>query len=103
MGWACWAVTFERLPCSLMKSRKRTRPAGTSGHSAARHESARCQKTSGQREYEARSTSRWRRSREGAEDSGGMPPNDSDLRRLPPDDEQSRHPRTAARVAEYRC
>ena len=57
-------------------------------------------KTSGQREYEARSTSRWRGSREGAEDSGGMPPNDSDLRRLPPDDEQSRHPYTAARVAE---
>ena len=27
MGWARWAVTFERLPCSLMKSRKRTRSA----------------------------------------------------------------------------
>ena len=27
MGWARWAVTFERLPCWLMKSRKRTRSA----------------------------------------------------------------------------
>ena len=99
MGWARWAVTFERLPCSLMKSRKRTR-------SATQRRSPRERALpENQRTARVRSTKHvaMERSREGAEDSGGMPPNDSDLRRLPPDDEQSRHPRTAARVAEYIC
>ena len=85
MGWARWAVTFERLPCSLMKSRKRTR-------SATQRRSPRERALpENQRTARVRSTKHvaMERSREGAEDSGGMPPNDSDLRRLPPDDEQA--------------
>ena len=76
MGWARWAVTFERLPCSLMKSRKRTRSA-TQRRSPRERALLENQRTA---------RVRWRGSREGAEDSGGMPPNASNLRRLPPDD-----------------